>query len=63
MNIWILVTLISTGGHVSISEQATYKDMRSCFEERDKVIRYLGRPVVNYQAICVNQVETITIIK
>jgi len=59
MNIWILVTLISTGGHVSISEQATYKDMSSCFEEREKVIRDLGRPVVNYQAICVNHVETI----
>ena len=59
MNIWILVTLISTGGHVSISEQATYKDMSSCFEERDKVIRYLGRPVVNYQAICVTHVGTI----
>jgi hypothetical protein len=59
MNIWILVTLISTGGHVSISEQATYKDMSSCFEERDKVILDLGRPVVNYQSICVTHVGTI----
>ena len=57
MNIWILVTLISTGGHVSISEQVAYKDLSSCFEEREKVILDMGRPVVNYQAICVNQVE------
>tara|TARA_R110000823_G_scaffold2934_4_gene11672 strand:+ start:1612 stop:1794 length:183 start_codon:yes stop_codon:yes gene_type:complete len=55
MNVWILVTLIATGGLVLISDQVVYDDLASCFEARENIIQELGRPIVDYQAICVNK--------
>lgn len=30
-----------------------YSSMDGCFEARDTVIERIGRPIINYQAVCV----------
>jgi hypothetical protein len=31
--------------------------MDECFDARDRLVEVIGRPIVNYQAICVIQEE------
>jgi len=53
---WILfIILINNNAPPSLTKLAEYDTMEVCFEERQKVVKQLGRPIVNYQAICVRK--------
>jgi len=51
---WILFTLYLIGnGDVTVVNGGKYNSMAECFDERDKVVELIGRPIFNYQVICV----------
>lgn len=48
-----LILIVATfNGHYSGSA-GVYKSMYECFEARDTLVEEAGRPIVNYQAICI----------
>jgi hypothetical protein len=36
-----------------------YSSMDECFANRDKIVEQMGRPIMNYQAICIIKVDTV----
>ena len=53
---WVLfIILVNGAGPTSLTKLAEYDTMEVCFEERQKVVKQLGRPIVNYQVICVRK--------
>lgn len=51
---WILIwiSLNNHPIHTSI-ELGRYTTMTECFHEREMLIERVGKPIINYQAICV----------
>jgi hypothetical protein len=51
---WILV-LILVNNHPmhGIVEQARFDSMNECFDAREKLVEKTGKPIINYQAVCV----------
>lgn len=48
----ILIAFLPVGGlHVQV--EGVFKEMNDCFVEREILVEELGRPIMNYQAICV----------
>ena len=37
--------------------RVTYNDMYECFDARERLVEVIGRPIVNYQAVCVIEEE------
>lgn len=53
---FILVLVVLTGGSAEVSIlDATPMRMDECFDRRDKVIEMLGRPIKNYQVVCITK--------
>lgn len=51
---WILfIILLNIDESASITKLAEFNTMDKCFAERQNVVKQLGRPIVNYQAICI----------
>ena len=50
---WVLVFIVLTTDEVMLAEVGTYDSMDACFNDRDMVIEKVGRPIINYQAVCV----------
>jgi len=50
---WILVYITMSASTPDINAFAEYDTMEECFHERDVLVEALGRPIVNYQAVCV----------
>jgi hypothetical protein len=61
---WILVLLFTTGVEetpIHAEYYGTYDRMDICFEKRDEWVEYIGRPLINYQLVCVaNDTENTT---
>ena len=50
---YILILVVLAGnGEVVTSKIADFNRMDQCFEAREKVIKQVGRPIINYQAFC-----------
>ena len=54
---FVLVLLILAGSEVIAQDLGEYENMDTCFESRDVLVERLGRPIINYQAVCVKKVE------
>jgi len=50
---FILVLLLATNNQVESYDIAIFDKMDECFHAREKIVEMTGRPVINYQAICV----------
>ena len=52
---WILfIIMISPNGEgYKTKVNSFHEEMDKCFERRQEVVELLGKPIVNYQAICV----------
>jgi hypothetical protein len=54
---WLLFVLIIEGLPHGLPPnlllEGVYDTMEECFERRQGVVRAIGEPIVNYQAICV----------
>lgn len=57
MGSWILVTILTVGGVATILDQSRHDTVAECFNNRDLVILKHGRPIVNYQAVCIKTVS------
>ena len=54
---WVLVfmALIGTQGQLVVEQGDTYSSMTDCFEEIDKIVEHVGRPIVNYRVTCIQK--------
>lgn len=50
---WILVYIALTGDRVDVNKMAAFNTMDECFDAREKFVEVIGRPIVNYQAVCI----------
>ena len=50
---WLLVYIALTGDRVDVNQMAMFNSMDECFDARDKLVEVIGRPIVNYQAVCI----------
>jgi hypothetical protein len=57
MSTWVLTLVIVTINGLGVVQQGTYETMNECFDAREKLVLELGKPIVNYQAVCVNWVD------
>ena len=51
---WILIW-ISLNSHPlhTMAEVERYSSMVECFDAREQLVERVGKPIINYQAICV----------
>lgn len=50
---WILIFIaLTSNGHVS-KQVKEYTSLTDCFEARELLVKHIGRPIIDYQAICV----------
>ena len=49
----VLVLVMITVDGLYTEHVGTYNSMQKCFEQRELVVEELGRPIVGYQAICI----------
>ena len=49
----IMLTPLDEGNPPLVANGGVFKTMNECFVARDGVIEKLGRPIINYQAVCV----------
>jgi len=50
---WILIYITLQSDFGRMASYGTYDTMEACFDAREKLIEVVGRPIVNYQAVCV----------
>jgi len=50
---WILFVIILTFDGPQYEMLGTFDSMEDCFEQRELVVKELGKPIINYQAVCV----------
>lgn len=48
----LVIVLMQSGGY-SLYKVGEYLGMDKCFTEREVFVAQMGRPIINYQAICV----------
>jgi hypothetical protein len=49
--ILVFILLTSTGPKISVVGE--YSTMNACFEKRELIVEFMGRPIQGYQAVCV----------
>lgn len=54
--ILVVIVLLSNGHE---TREVAYPDQDTCFEAREYVILEYGRPIINYQAVCIPKAENI----
>jgi len=53
--IYILFLIQLSGTQFATQQIANFGTMDECFDARELLVQEIGRPVVNYQAICIAQ--------
>ena len=60
MNYVLFVIALNAGGH-TVDRIGDFDSMDLCFDKRDEIVEELGRPIVNYQAVCVLDTKSVKI--
>ena len=50
---WILFVIMINSQGYATKVDSFHEEMDKCFERRQEIVRTLGTPIINYQAICV----------
>lgn len=50
---WVLIYIALTGTRVDANKMAAFNTMDECFDAREQLVEAIGRPIVNYQAVCI----------
>jgi len=50
---WILVGLLVQASQIYVKPIAIHESMSDCMMHREVVVEQIGRPVVNYQVVCI----------
>ena len=53
--VYILFLIQLAGTHYTTQQVANFNTMDECFNAREVLVQDIGRPIVNYQAVCVIQ--------
>lgn len=55
--VWFLVLIflqpLDKGMPPAFANGGVFQSMEACFAARDRAVEELGRPIINYQAVCV----------
>lgn len=57
MSVFVLIVVIVNSYGLGIQQQGIFDTMAECFDAREEIVESLGRPIQNYQAVCVHFVE------
>ena len=49
---WLLFVILMDAEGYAIKLDSMHTTMESCFEQRERIVQYMGEPIVNYQAVC-----------
>jgi len=49
----ILFLIILTANGFSVQKVDEFDSMQQCFAAREKIVKQIGRPIQNYQAVCI----------
>ena len=49
----ILIVVLQTGGFEATQIGSEHANIDDCFGAREETVKKLGRPLINYQVICV----------
>ena len=55
--IYILFLIELAGTSYTVTPVAPFNTMDECFEAREQLVQDIGRPIVDYQAVCVIQTD------
>lgn len=55
MEFYILVLITALTNNIKTEVMSIDPTMAECFEERDKLIEIYGRPIIDYQAVCIRK--------
>ena len=50
---WILIYIVLTADFAKLAQYETYDTMPECFDAREKLVETVGKPIINYQIICI----------
>jgi hypothetical protein len=50
---WVLIYITLSGDFGKMADYGEYDSMEGCFDAREHLIEAAGRPIINYQAVCV----------
>lgn len=50
--IWVLVVIGFSGSIPHATTDSVHTTMDECFDRREDIIKILGRPIIDYQAVC-----------
>jgi hypothetical protein len=53
--IYILFLIQLSGTQFATQQIANFGTMDECFDAREQLVEDIGRPIVNYQAVCIIQ--------
>jgi hypothetical protein len=54
---WVLIYITLNGDFGKMASYGVYDSMDGCFDAREKLVEAVGRPIYNYQAVCVTKVD------
>jgi len=50
---WVLVYIMLTPDFAKLATYGTYETMPECFDAREQLVEAVGKPIINYQVICI----------
>jgi len=50
---WILFVIFVNGSQYYVQPDSVYQEMESCFARREQIVEEVGKPIINYQAVCI----------
>ena len=57
-DLWALLVIVWMNGEWAMVEDSIHAKMDECFLRRDELVEQFGRPIVDYQAVCVHYKTT-----
>ena len=52
---YFLILISLSNSNVNVEQVQTFDTMNECFEGRELLVEVIGRPIINYQAVCIIQ--------
>ena len=53
-DLWALIVIVWMNGQWGFVEDSIHLKMDECFARREELVEKFGRPIVDYQAVCVH---------
>jgi len=60
---YLLLIISLNASQISLAQVANFETMDQCFTERDEIVELMGRPIINYQVICLIKADNTLIVQ